>query len=117
MRTISGLILGYLVFAVPSYLLFRVTHHDPHIPASISFEIAAIAYGMFFAFLAGYWGAMIAGRHDMHVPTVIGVMLAAFALVSMVSKGISWSPLFAVVLMAPSVLVGGYIQARKGRRI
>jgi len=116
MRLISGVILGYLVFAVPSYLLFRVTHHDPHIPASVGFELAAIVCGMFFAFLAGYGGAWIAGRRDMLAPTVIAVVLAAFAIASMVAKGISWSPLFAIVVMAPSVLVGGSVQARRRRR-
>jgi hypothetical protein len=116
MRTISGIILGYLVFAIPSYLLFRVTHHDPHMPASISFEITAIAYGMFFAFLGGYWGAMIAGSWNMVVPGVIAVILGAFAIASMVAKGASWSPLCAVVLMTPAVLVGGYTQIRRRRR-
>jgi CHASE2 domain-containing sensor protein len=116
MRTISGIILGYMVFAIPSYLLFRVTHHNPHVPASIGFEVSAIAYGIFFAFLGGYWGAMIAGRREMRVPIIIAVILAAFAIFSMVAAGVSWSPLFAVVLMAPSVLVGGYTQLKRRRR-
>jgi hypothetical protein len=117
MRTIAGVIIGYLVFALPSYLLFRVTHHEPHIPASISFEITAIAYGVFFAFLGGYWGAMIAGSRNMLVPAIIAVILAAFAIASMVAAGVSWSPLSAVVLMAPAVLVGGYVYLRRRRGV
>ena len=42
MRFVSGVILGYLIFAGSAFLLFRITGHDPHAPASISFEIGAI---------------------------------------------------------------------------
>ena len=116
MRTISGIIIGYLVFAVPSFLLFRVTHHDPHASAPLSFEIIAIAYGMFFAFIGGYWGAMIAGRRSMLVPATIAGILAALAILSMAVAGVSWSPLSALVLMTPSALLGGcaYLRRRRG---
>jgi len=116
LRTISGVILGYLVFAIPSFLLFRVTRHDPHVPATPSFEIRAIAYGIFFAFIGGYWGNMIAGRCDMRVPTIVAVILGAFAILSMAMTGVSWSPLSALVLMMPSVLVGGYVYLKRRRR-
>ena len=42
MRTISGVIFGYLLFGVSAFALFRVTHRDPHAPASMRFEIVAI---------------------------------------------------------------------------
>ena len=116
MRTISGVIFGYLVFAVPSFLLFQVTHHNPHAAATIGFEATAIAYGMFFAFLAGYWGNMITGRRNNVVAVIIAVLLAAFAIFSMAMKGVSWSPLWALILMTPSVLVGGYVQLKRRRR-
>ncbi len=115
MRTISGVILGYLLFAVPVFLLFRVTHQDPHAPTVMGFEIAAILYGVFFAFFAGYWGTAIGCRSDMWVASAIAVIMAALAIVSMIVKGISWSPASALVLMVPAELVGGYVRARKGR--
>src|SRR6516225_2323470 len=58
-RTIAGIIVGYLIFAVPSYLLFRLTHVDPHAPASSVFEAIAILYGIVFALLGGYLGTAI----------------------------------------------------------
>ena len=116
MRTTTGIIVGYLVFAVTAFLLFRVTHQNPHAPAPMGFEIMAIGYGVFFAFFAGYWGTAIAGRSDMRVAIIIAVIMAAGAIASMVSKGIGWSPLAAVVLMVPAELMGGYVQARKGQR-
>ncbi len=77
MRIISGVIIGYLLFAVSAFLLFRVTHQDPHAPTVMGFEIVAILYGVFFAFLAGYWGTGIAGRSDMVVASIIAVIMAA----------------------------------------
>lgn len=116
MRTISGVILGYLIFAVPVYLLFRATHQDPHAPTIMGFEIAAIVYGIFFAFLAGYWATAIGCRSDMLVASVVGLIMAAIAIASMVAKGVSWSPLSALIVMVPAELVGGYVRARKERR-
>jgi len=116
MRTISGIIIGYLVFGVSALLLFSVTHQDPHAPTVMGFEIMAIAYGVFFAFLAGYWGTAIAGRSDMLVAIVIAFIMAALAVVSMIAKGVSWSPLSAIFCMVPAEVVGGYVQARKGRQ-
>jgi hypothetical protein len=117
MRTISGIIIGYLVFAVSAFLLFRVTHQDPHAPTVMGVEIMAIAYGVFFAFFAGYWGTPIAGRSDRLVAGIIAAVMATMAIVSMMAKGVSWSPMAALIFMVPAELVGGYVQARKGRQI
>ena len=116
MRTISGVILGYLVFVLPVVLLFRVTHQDPHAPTVRGFEIAAMLYGVFFAFLAGYWGAALAGRGDMLVAGVIAVFMAAAAIATIVRMGISWSPLSMLVLMVPAELVGGYVRSKREKR-
>jgi hypothetical protein len=116
MRSIAGIIIGYLVFALTAFALFRVTQQNPHAPAPMGFEITAIVYGVFFAFLAGYWGTGIAGRSDMWVAGIIALIMAAIAIASMAKAGVGWSPLSAVVLMVPAELMGGYVQARKGRR-
>ena len=62
LRSIAGVVVGYLIFAVPSFLLFRVTGHDPHAPATLGFEVAAVVFGMLFALLGGYVGTAIAQR-------------------------------------------------------
>lgn len=59
MRVVSGVILGYLVFGLSAFALFRITNHDPHAPASTSFEIGSIVYGILFALLAGYVASFI----------------------------------------------------------
>ncbi len=116
MRTISGVIIGYLVFALSAFLLFRVTHQDPHAPTVMGFEIVAILYGMFFAFLGGYCGTAIACRRDLWVAGIIALIMAAGAIASMVAVGVGWSPLSALVLMVPSELVGGYVRVIKERQ-
>ncbi len=115
MRTLAGIIIGYLVFAVMAFLLFRVTHQNPHAPAPMGFEILAIVYGALFAFLAGYWGTGIAGRSDMWVAGIIALIMAAGAIASMVKVGVGWSPLSALVVGVPATLMGGYIRARRER--
>ncbi len=116
MRTFSGVILGYLLFAVPVFLLFRATHQDPHAPTIMGFEIVAILYGLFFAFVAGYWATAIGCRSDMLVAGIVALIMAIVAIASMVSKGVSWSPLSGLLLMVPAELVGGYLRVKKERR-
>ncbi len=113
MRLVSGVILGYMLFAFSAFGLFRITHHDPHAPASISFEVGATAYGILFAIVAGFVASFIGGRRDMLAAKCVAVILAMVALVSMISRGISWSPMSAFLLMAPAVLLGGWMNRIK----
>ena len=113
MRTIAGIILGYLVFALSAVALFRVTGHEPDTPASLSFEITATLYGIAFAYLGGYWGTAIAGRRDLWVAEIIAAIMAAGAIASLIKLGFSWSPVAALVFMVPAELVGGYLRMRK----
>jgi|SRR5579862_1055350 len=107
MRVASGVILGYMVFAGSAFLLFHLTHHDPHAPASISFEAATIVYGILFALLAGYIASFIGGRPDALAAKLTAAVLMVGAIVSMIMTHVSWSQVAAVLLMAPSVLIGG----------
>ena len=113
MRLISGVILGYFVFGMSAFALFRITHHDPHAPASITFEIGSIIYGILFALLAGYVAGFLGGRRDLLAAKIVAVIVALVAIVSMIAKGISWSPMAALLFMTPSVLVGGYLRLQR----
>jgi hypothetical protein len=112
-RVISGVILGYLGFALPAYALFRMAHHDPHAPASIGFEIFSIVYGILFALVAGYLASFIAGRPNLVAAKIVAAIVALAAIASMIAKGVSWSPMAAVLFMAPAVLVGGWYYRRR----
>ena len=112
LRAIAGIIVGYLIFAVPSFLLFRLTHVDPHAPASLSFEFIAVVYGIFFAFLGGYIGAAV-GR-KLWVSIAITIIIATGAVFSILATGInwSWSPIAALIFMVPAAFSGGWWRMR-----
>jgi hypothetical protein len=110
LRTIAGIIIGYLVFAVPSFLLFRLTHVDPHAPASPGFEVIAVVLGMLSALLGGYLGTVIVRRSTMWVALVIAAIVAAGAISSMIATGLSWSPMWALICMVPAAVAGGWFR-------
>ncbi len=109
MRLVSGVILGYMLFAFSAFGLFRITHHDPHAPASLSFEVGAMVYGVLFAIVAGFVASFIGGRHDMLAARCVAAILALGAIVSMIATVVSWSQIAALLLMAPAVLLGGWM--------
>jgi len=113
LRTMAGIILGYLIFAVPSYLLFRLTHVDPHAPASLGFEAFSVGYGIVFSFLGGYIGASVGGKRTLWVAFMIAAIIAAGAIASMMATRINWSPMSALICMVPAALVGGWIRVRR----
>ena len=113
-RTIAGIIVGYLIFAVPSYLLFRLTHVDPHAPASPAFEAIAILYGIVFALLGGYLGTAIGQKF--WVAFTIAAILAAGAIFSMIATGVNWSPVSALICMVPAAIAGGRLRLRQHSR-
>ena len=108
LRIISGVILGYLIFGLSAFALFRITNHDPHAPASISFEICSILYGILLAFVAGYVASFISGRPNLIAANIVAGIVVLGAVASMIATGISWSPMAAVLTMAPAVVVGGW---------
>jgi fructose-specific phosphotransferase system IIC component len=108
MRIFSGIVLGFLMFELLWRLLFRVTNTDPYVPASISFEAFAIAFGLLFALLSGYIASFIGGRPHFTAAKVVGLLIALGAIVVMVRRGIGWPQLSALLFMAPAAVVGGY---------
>ena len=108
MRVVSGVILGYLVFGLSAFALFRITNHDPHAPASLSFEIGSIVYGVLFALLAGWIASFIGGRPNLIAAWIVAAIVALGAAVSMIMVGVVWSSLAGLLLMAPAAVIGGW---------
>ena len=108
MRVFSGIVLGYLLFELLWYGVFRVTNTDPNAPASISFETGAIIFGLLFALSAGYLAGFIGGRPHFTAAKFVGALIALTAIVVMVRKGPAWPQVAALLFMAPAVVVGGY---------
>jgi hypothetical protein len=113
LRTIAGIVLGYLIFGVSAFLLFRLADQDPHAPAPLGFEVIAVVYGIFFAALGGYLGTAISGRRALRVAITIAAILAAGAIASLIATGISWSPVAALACMTPAAVAGGWLRLRQ----
>lgn len=119
MRTVLGIIIGYLVFVASAVALFRAGGVDPHAPATAAFVIGSVAYGMIFAALGGAI-AVAVGRRGPLPALVVGGIIAVGALASIVAMrgrgvGALWSPIAALVLMAPSAAIGGIWRTRRAQ--
>jgi hypothetical protein len=83
MRTVLGVIVGYLIFGVTAFLMFRLTGHYPHGPreqATTGFMIVSIVVGIIAALIGGYVAAVIA--HRTLAPKLMAVIIIVLALVS-----------------------------------
>jgi hypothetical protein len=110
MRTFLGAVVGYLLFGVTAFLMFRLTGHYPHRPhehASTAFMIISIIIGIIAALIGGYVAVAIAGRQL--AASIVALVIALLAVISAAfSGGVGlWSNLAAICLMAPAAKFGG----------
>ncbi len=107
LRTIAGVIVGYLIFGVSAAVLFQATGQEPHAAATTKFMVGSIIYGIAFGFVGGLVAAIIARRRE--AALAVAIIIAAGAIVSMVARAREpkWSSIAALVLMAPAAGLGG----------
>ena len=116
-RSFTGVVVGYLLFAVSALALFRVSGRDPHQEQDLGFTVLSVVWGMAFAGAGGYVAGAIAGRRPRLHGGVVAVILALGATASILAqpgRGSRWSQAAAIVLMAPAAFVGGVVR-EKGR--
>lgn len=112
LRTIVGVIIGYLIFGVSAVLIFRLTGHDPHERASTAFMVGTIVAGIVAALIGGYVAVLIA--RSKHAATALAVIITLIAVISSAyAKGSLWSNLAAAVLMGPAAKIGGGLARRR----
>jgi hypothetical protein len=107
-----------MIFALSGFVLFQVSGQDPHGEATVPFMVGATLYGMAFALSGGYVGGLLAGRRPLvHGAAVAGLLAlgAAVSLIFTLGKGVIWSQVCALVLMAPFAVLGGWIRERNVR--
>lgn len=116
-RSILSIAIGYLVYAVPSVLLFSIGGIDPHAPApSRSVFLLCVVYGACFALLAGWLTVRLVGRHVLWPVLTVAALVAVLAGVSLAfARDVYWTQLSTLILMAPAVVVGGAIRLRNQR--
>jgi hypothetical protein len=118
LRSIVAVLLGYVLFAASSGAIFIVSGHAAHAPASMAFMSVTIVAGMAFAAAGGYVAGWLAGRRPMAHALAMAVVLAVGAAVSLamtIGHGAVWSQVAALLLMAPSAVLGGWWRARSTR--
>src|SRR5262245_59811667 len=115
LRSIFAVLVGYLIFAVSGFALFKFSGHDPHSSDSLGFMILSIVYGVFFAALAGFVAAAIGGKfeieHSLAVAALIAAVGAAALLISSTGSSV-WTQLAALLVMAPAAMGGGFLRSR-----
>jgi fructose-specific phosphotransferase system IIC component len=107
-RVFSGVVFGYLFFELLWFELFHVTNTDPHAPASISFQLGAVIFGLLFALTAGFLASFIGGRPHFIAAWIAGGLIALTAVVIMIRFGAAWPQLMALLFMAPATVIGGW---------
>ena len=119
-RSIAAVLIGYLLFAVSTFLLFKFSGQPPHQTAPIEFMATVAIAGMFFSFLGGYVSGLLAGTKPLgHAIGVAVVLLlgASVSLVSTIGKGAIWSQLIAILLIAPGAVLGGWVRSRHHKNL
>ena len=115
-RSIVSVFVGYFVFALSAFALFQVSGQPPHQVAPLGFMVGSIIYGCAFACLGGYVAAWVAKRRPLAHGIAVGIILALGAEVSLLNtlgKGAVWSQVAAILLMAPSAVLGGWLRDGK----
>ena len=116
LRSVVAVLIGYLVFAVSAFALFRLAGQAPHAAASVPFMLVSIASGIVFALIGGYLAGWIAGRRPRAHAMAMAALLAVGAGVSLAltfGHGAIWSQVAALTLMAPGAALGGWLRARR----
>lgn len=119
LRSVVAVIVGYVVFAASAFAVFRLSGRPAHAPASVPFMLLTIASGVVFAALGGYVTGWLAGRRPLAHAVAMAAVLAAGATASLVSTlghGAIWSQVAALILMAPSAVLGGWLSRLPLRR-
>jgi peptidoglycan/LPS O-acetylase OafA/YrhL len=119
LRSVAGVIVGYLVFGVTASFLFDVTGRDPHAAQGPTFLILSTICGMAVAGVGGFLAGTISGRRPLLHAAVVSGIIAIAAIVSLITRpegSLMWSQLVALFLMAPCALAGGALRGRTTAR-
>lgn len=110
----AGVIVAYAIFATSAVLLFKLAKQNPHAAASVGFQMATAAWGVFFSLIAGLVLQLISKTKTLTINCALAAVMAGFALFSLIkSEGSHWTQVQAMVLFAPASILGGSIYLRK----
>jgi hypothetical protein len=114
LRSVTAVLLGYVVFAASTFAMFRLSGRAAHAAATVPFMLMTIASGVAFAMAGGYVAGWLAGRRPIAHAAAMAALLALGATASLAATlghGAVWSQISALVLMAPGAVLGGWIRS------
>src|SRR5262249_32954354 len=109
-RSISAVVVGYLVMAVAIMVLFAIWFRDPNTLPTNVFMVVAAAYGLVAAAAGGVVTALIAKRAETNHAIVLAALCVVLAVVSMV---VQWGqePLWFQVANTAAISLGVFLGA------
>ena len=114
-RTVLAVVIGDMIFAGGSVLLFYLAKVDPHAPALRSFILLSVVAGVVLALAGGLAAGAIGRRTDLICGMLLAAIIAVGAVVSMAGRpgqGALWSQT-AALISAPAALVGDRLRMKK----
>ena len=115
-RSLVAILAGYLTFATSAAAFFQLSGRDPHAAADPRFVVAATACGAAFALFGGYVAALLARVARVRHALAVGGLIAFGAVISLAAaRGTGWSAWTALLLLAPSAGLGGWLRVRTTR--
>lgn len=117
LRNVLGVICGYAIFVISALLLFRFAEIDAHAQPTTGIIVLVIGYGIVFSFLGGLLAQTIARQRTLTVNYSLAVVIAGFALFSLLkTSGNHYSQFAAIFCFAPASIAGGVLLLRKQQR-
>jgi hypothetical protein len=107
-RCVAGWILGYLISAVSSALLFIVGRIPPEKPATTAVMWFTAIYGVVFAVIGAAVGASFSRKNALGIGAAIALTIGVVAMWSWYETPdhSHWTHLIAIFLMAPAAQFG-----------
>lgn len=116
-RKFLSVVAGYAVFVISSLALFRLSGQKPHADAPLNFMIFTAIYGAVFSFIAGVITQLFSGTKGIKLNYILAIILAGFAAFSIFkSEGNHWTQILAILVFAPTTVLGGLYFIRKYNR-
>jgi hypothetical protein len=114
LKNVLAVLIGYLIYAVPTVLLYSLSDQTPIGNPSDSFLLGSTLQGIVFAFLGGYVAAWIAPRQDRLHAGLVALIIAVAALLQAYGRptlSSSGTPLTLLFFIAPSAWLGGVLRS------
>jgi hypothetical protein len=113
-RTILAVVVGDVIFAGGSVLMFYLAKVDPHAPAERSFVLLSVVAGVAFALAGGFAAGAIGRRADLICGMLLAAIIAAGAIASMAGRpGQGARVETGALISAPAALVGDRLRMKK----